>query len=168
MDHVRQLDQFRQTVFYVGLAELVQPTLVKSTDYGYAVRAIEMCWDWIEQRNVSGLEMFCLYHNEDDYGVEPAMSVEHDPLMWNTWGCISRALLYTAYCAYLDEGKTLPETVEGMGSPEIMGYFMDYFHAVVGDSELPELFESCLLQLPEDQLTQSIVREKLSDLALEG
>jgi len=165
--NVLRLDHPRQAVFRIGLAQQVQPVLRTSKNYDYAVRAIDMCWRWIEQRDVSGLALYYLVHDDDDYGVEPAMFAEHDRdlRMWNAWGCVAEALSYTGSCAFEMEGTPPPEIFENPFPDEILAEFLGYYHSVVGESRVPELFAAFLEQLPDDQLTEAIVRTKVDELS---
>lgn len=162
---MKNLDAQRQVVFYVALAQQVQPVLSKSVDYRYAVRTIDLCWSWIERRDVSGVTLFYLYHDDDDFGVEPAMFAEHDPILWNAWACIGWALLYTDYCVYKAEGGAVPETIECVVPDEIPDEFIQHYRTVAGETQVPDLFADFLEQLPDDQLTEAIVRTKLNELA---
>lgn len=154
----------RRATWYISLAQQVQPTLASSKNYRFACQAVDLCWSWIERHDVCGKTLLDLFHDDDDYGVDPAMSVEHDPVMWNAWGCISLALGYTSFCAYEDEGCPLPETLELAATEEIIDEFMGYYHGVVGDSQVPELLAVFLRDLPDDRLTRSVVCAKLGEL----
>ena len=163
--HLLCLDHQRQAVFRVALAQQVQSVLVASEDYGYVVRAIDLCWSWIERHDVDGMALYYLFHDDEDYGVEPAMSVEHDPVMWNAWACVAEALAYTGSCAFEFEGTPPPETFENAFPDELVAEFLSYYHAVVGESRIPELLVAFLKDLPDDQLTRSVVCAKLGELS---
>ena len=162
---VKDLDARRQAVFYVALAQQVQPVLSKSVDYEYAARTIDLCWSWIERRDVQGVTLFHLYHDDDDYGVEPAMFAEHDPVLWNAWACIGWALLYTDYCVYQVEGGAVPETIECIVPDEVPDEFIRHYRTVVGETQVPDLLADFLEQLPDGQLIEAIVRTKVDELS---
>jgi len=155
-----------QAVFYVGLSQQLLPLLEKSQNYSYATRAIDLCWQWIEKQDVAALVLFYLYHDEDDYGVEPAMSdgYSHDLVMWNVWGCVSVALIYTAYCAYGVEGGPLPETLELADADVTSTAFVKYFEGAKQDSRILGEFATYLERLSDGQLTESVISAKLSEL----
>jgi len=155
-----------QAVFYVGLSQQLLPILEKSTNYGYASTAIDLCWQWIEQQNVDAQALFSLYHDEDDHGVESVMEMVYEPTKWNAWGCISGALLYTASCAYIHEKKPLPETLEDMDSDEVQSFFINCYSSVTGESQVPKLFYEFLQQASDEEVTESNIRTKLAEFAL--
>ena len=165
-DGVNHLDARRQAVFYVGLSQRLLPVLEQSENYGYAVRAINLCWQWIERRSVAGQVLFYLYHDEEDHGVEPAMYAEYsrDTVMWNVWGCVSLALIYTAFCAYESEGGPLPETLELADSDTTSKAFVEYLRGAHQDSRVLNLFSDYLGKFPDDHLKESIIASKLDRL----
>ena len=163
---MNHLDAHRQAVFYVGLSQRLLPVLEQSENYGYAVRAINLCWQWIERRSVAGQVLFYLYHDEEDRGVEPAMYAEYsrDAVMWNVWGCVSVALMYTALCAYESEGGPIPETLELADTDLTSTAFAEYFRGTHQDCRVLDLFAKCLTELPDDQIQDPIVAAKLDSL----
>jgi len=161
-----QLDRCRQTVFHIALAQQVQPVLIGSMHYDYAVRTLSLCWNWVEKHDVNGIALYHLYHDDDDHGVETAMyaAYSHNPAMWNAWGCVSGALVCTGYCAFLDQGDSPPESFEDAFSEKVLTAFMGYYHGVVGESQVPEQLTVFLRGLPDNQITKSVILAKLGEL----
>ena len=167
---VLRLDDRRQAVFRVALAEQVQPILASSKHYQYAVRARDLCWRWIVHGDVNGDTFLALWWNDDDFGVGPAMDVafghDHDTSMGNAWGCVAGALTYIGYCAFQADDLPIPQDFNYDDYPdEILSENLGYYHGVVGSSGVPELLVEWLRDLSHDQLTQSVVDAKLDDLA---
>jgi len=160
---VLQLDHQRQAVFRIALAQQVQPTLKTSSNYDYAVQAINVCWRWIESRDIDGMTIYRLIQDDEDYGVAPSMSSEHNPMMWNAWGCITEALSFTGSCAFESENMPPPEIFENAFPKELVAEFLGYYYAVVGMNRTPELLAIFLAGASEEQLTQSIVRTKVEE-----
>ena len=159
------VDDQRRAVLYVALAQQVLPALESSTDKEYADKAIDLCWRWIEQRDVSGLTLYELFHDDEDYGVEPAMSVEFDQVKWSAWACVAQALAYTGRCAYVGEGSPIPESFSLATLEEAHTEFMDGYQVVTQNSRVPQLLGDYLEQLPDGQLTQAVIRDKLVQLS---
>ena len=159
---MKSLDIQRQTVFYVALAQQTQPLLVSSKYYYYATRTISLCWSWIERHDVPGMTLYDLFHDDDDYGVETAMYAEQDPVRWNAWGCMALALANVGFHAFEAEGTPPPETFENAFPDEILAEFLGYYQGALGESRVPELLAAFLQAIPDDQLTEAVVRAKLS------
>ena len=172
---VLRLDGLRQAVFRTALAEQAQPILASSKDYQYAVRAMELCWRWIEYRDVAGDTLYDAYCNDEDFGVAPSMLIafDYDPFMGHAWGCIVGAVAYVAYCAFMEEGAPVPEDVKNDFPDEIVAWVVEHYYAAVESSSVPELLAGWLKEAVDNQLTQSIANTKLeewcvSDSALGG
>lgn len=158
-------DSLQRSVFALGLAQTVLPVLEKSSEYGFAGQVLDMCWQWVEQRNVDRRVLFFLYHDEDDTGVEPIMSAEQDPRIWGAWGCVGLALIYTAYCAYTINGEqSVPETLESAESGELFDEFTKCYEMAGGEASLPGLFSPFVDTPPEGQYTRQGVTATVSCL----
>jgi len=164
---VLQLDHQRQAVFQVALAHHVQPVLAASKHYDYAVRAVDLCWSWIEHRDVDGMTMYYLVQDDDDHGVATAMyaSHDHDLVMWNAWGCVAEALTYTGFCAFEATDTPPPEIFENAFPDESVAEFLGYYHAVVGQDNVPESLAVFLRDAPDSQLTRPVVSAKVEEFA---
>jgi len=171
---VLRLDERRQAVFRVALAEQLRPLLECSPDYPYAVRAVDLCWLWIEYHDVKGEALYEAYCNDDDFGVVPAMLVasQKDRKMGqpyghvaNSWGCLVGALAYVTGCAFQAEGGPIPEDAKNDLPDERLAKMMSCYYAVVGPSDVPALLADLLKELPDTQLTRPIVSAKVAELA---
>jgi len=148
-----------QVVFYLGLAELVESRLAVSDDYKYAVNALNTCWDWIEHKNVPAATIMDLFHDDDDFGVEASMGVEHDPLLWNTWVCVAIAVAVTARVAYQQEGAhALPADLEGVGTSDTRDQFASSFRVLIPIDTVTEQYSVVVGDLPE-LATRSTARD---------
>ena len=167
IEEVLRLDDLRQAVFRVALAKQVQPILASSRHYHYALRAMELCWQWIDHRDVAGNTLYEAYCNEEDWGAAPAMDIafnrDHDPFMGHAWGCIVGAIAYAAYCAFTAEGAPVPEDVKNDLPDEIVAWVVGHYYAVIGSSDVLELMADWLKDTSDDQLTQSVVSTKLEE-----
>jgi hypothetical protein len=168
---VIELDNLHQAVFRVALAQNVQPILMSSKDYSYAVSAINLSWRWIEHHDVTSDTLYEAYCNDDDFGVAPAMEVacEQDRgtgktlgNVSNAWGCLAEAIAYAAYCAFTVEGEPIPDDVRNDLPDEQLSAFLGCYDAVMGRSGVPEQLAGWLKDLPEDQLTQAVVGAKMA------
>jgi len=162
---MHNLHQQRLAVFNLGLAQTVAPVLSDSSNVKYTNRAMDMSWSWIEERSVSAVSLINVCHDENDYGVEPAMYAEKDPVRKNAWGCVVEALLQTAYCAYTSEGvRQVPEILELSEAEEVFEELMRYFIGAGGETRLPDLFASYLVDQPEGHFTRAGITEVVSGL----
>ena len=167
VEDVLRLDARRQAMFRIALAQTVLPVLAGSKNYGYAVQAVGVCWRWAEQRDVDGMTLYYLFHDDEDHGVETAMHAAHAEGLgaWNAWGCVAEALAYTGSCAFESEGSRPPEFFENAFPDELVAEFLGHYRAVAGQNLVPQQLAEFLNALPDDQLTRSIVDAKAEELA---
>jgi hypothetical protein len=145
----------RLAVFYLGLAQAVVPVLAGSPNYVYADRAMARSWAWIEERAGSMEFLLQTCHDDDDYGVEPAMFAETDPVRWNAWGCVVEALLQTAYCAHVSEGEhEISQVLESCESEEVFEESVRLFRGADGPKDLPSRLASFLATALDSDLSR--------------
>jgi len=162
---MRKLNNEKQAALFTSLAQHVESILADSEDYHYARQSIDLCWKWIEHRDVSGRALLDLYHADDDSGVDTAMYIEKVAIKKNVWACLGWALIFTSYCAYEIEGGPVPETIECVDPEQALTDFLRYFHGAVGDTQLPDSLIVFLKDLPDDHLTQAVVSAEMNKLA---
>ena len=157
MDQQENVDK---AVFYLGLAELVHPRLSASKDYSYALKALDACWSWIENKDVPANTIYGLYFDDEGYGVGASMSVEHDRRLWHGWCCVTTAVAMTATAAYYYEGEVfLPADLEGVDMPETADQTSASFSTLVPVENLMENFNQALGTYSGRPITRSQARD---------
>jgi len=152
----------RQAAYYLGLSELVEARLATSPKYVYATRALEAAWQWMDGQHVTGETLADLACDEEGFGVVGSMGIEKDRTLLPAWGCVSHAICFTSFAAYLADGKTRNDMVEGIDSaddPSGHEWFLKHFRTAIPLETMLPRYQVALDALPDDNLTRSVVRD---------
>ena len=149
------------TVYYLGLAELVEARLAASPKYKYAVDGLDAAWRWVEQRDISGAALADMFYDEEGFGVGASMAVEKNTDLLPVWGCVAMGVVFAALAASLAEGKSpnqIREDIYGVDSDESVQDFSDWFSSIIPLESVTDKYRMALDGLPEEDIARSSVR----------
>ena len=149
----------RQVVYYLGLCEIVEARLATSPKYGYAVRALDAAWRWVEHQDLSGAALADLDYDEEGFGVSGSMAVEKDKDLMPAWTCVAMAIGYAAFAAYLAEGSRMREDIENADSEKDRDTVARLFRTMVPLETMLAHYQNALDLLPVHGMTRSVVRD---------
>jgi len=149
----------RQLVYYLGLCEIVEARLATSPKYGYAVRALDAAWRWVEHQDVSAAALADLDYDEEGFGVSGSMAVEKDKNLMPAWTCVAMAIGYAAFAAYKAEGQTMREDIENADSEKDRNTVAQFFRTMVPLETMLMHYQNALDMLPVNRMTRSDVRD---------
>jgi hypothetical protein len=86
--------------FVLAIAEHLLKDLKSDSDgYDLAVKSINSSWQWVENQDISGDELFALLIDEDDDGLILHEGMADESLK-NFWITLTTAILYLAWLSY--------------------------------------------------------------------
>lgn len=131
LDIFEKLESDRQVAFMLGLSETVVDLLISSSAYKDIDNAIKACWEWIENKQYSGDEIYCLLDDGTEFtGLFMQMQDENEPLKELVWGCIVDAISFTNWRAYqFDNEEYLPAPIENVDE-SILQQFLEGFYEI--------------------------------------
>jgi hypothetical protein len=138
------------------LLTLIERNLHKIENYEWypLVRdAIDMCWEWIEEKKYSGEDLYEILDNEDEEGLIYIEGVAYGenpygPQARLVWSCVVDAICYTAWKAYQYENETsMPQPIRMVNDKYIDDEFMEKIKKIEGYQEsLAERLKQYLLE----------------------
>jgi hypothetical protein len=150
---IRNLSSDGQVAFLLALSNKIVDIISTSVGYEQAKEALEVCWSWVEKKNVTGDNIYEYLDNEDETGLVIQMQFEEDGRRVNVWNCIVDAIAFTSWKAYQHDGeKHLPAPIEEVDE-DLIDHFLTAFHAV--DSSNAQITERLVNYLLENYPTEN-------------
>lgn len=110
------LDDDVKVAFVLAIGEEVFNVIEKSDErYVDGRDALDKCWVWVENKDVSGDELYELIDNVECTGISEFAEEEEDLNIARLWSLLVDIVSYTAWKAYIKEKtKYLPQALEGI------------------------------------------------------
>jgi len=168
MEWVKNVNADARAVYVLTLMEKVLDKIEKYEWYHMVREAIDMCWEWVEEKKHSGDDLYETVDNEDEDGLIYIEGVAYvgdnayGPQAELVWSCAVDAVLYTARQAYQYE-KTdyLPQMLE-MVSDQSIDEFMEKIAKVDGyQEEWAECLKQYLLKNYPASSNRKIKRDEI-------
>ncbi|KRE38717.1 Imm6 family immunity protein [Paenibacillus sp. Soil522] len=146
MSNINKLSSDTQVVFLLILSSKIIDIISTSDGYQEAKEALEVCWKWVENKNVSGDSIYEYLDNGDETGLLIQMQYEKDEQKVNVWNCVIDAIAFTNWKAYQNDGeKYLPAPIEAVDE-DLINHFITSFNLVdSSDALIIERVENYLL-----------------------
>ncbi|XEC94343.1 Imm6 family immunity protein [Paenibacillus tarimensis] len=146
MSNINQLSSDAQVVFLLILSSKIIDIISTSDGYQEAKEALEVCWNWVENKDVSGDSIYEYLDNGDETGLLIQMQYEKDEQKVNVWNCVVDAIAFTNWKAYQNDGeKYLPAPIEAVDE-DLINHFITSFNLVdSSDASIIERVENYLL-----------------------
>lgn len=125
----------KQVAFYLGLTERII-CLLKYNDFYKDVRkALDLCWDWFEDKPVLGDEIYTLLDDGTEYnGLFIQMQMDEDEINEPIWECIVAAVSFVNKKAYESENTLyLPAPIENVDEG-LIEYFLENYSLIDMDN----------------------------------
>lgn len=132
LDIFKSLEPDRQVAFLLGLSETIVDLLSTSPNYKDVSNALKVCWEWLENKQYSGDEIYYLLDNggTEFTGLFMQMQDETDDLKKLVWGCIVDAVSFTNWRAYqYNNVEYLPAPIEHVDE-DLAQQFLDGFYKI--------------------------------------
>ncbi|MGA9175237.1 MAG: Imm6 family immunity protein [Thermoactinomyces sp.] len=124
MEWIMNMSIDARAAYLLTLTEKAMEKIENEEGYHQARKAIDMCWDWVEDKKYSGDELYLIFDNEDDGGVSVYLEFTDDPQQETIWFSIGYAIAYTIWQAYQYENEEyVPQPIELVDDSTI-GEFM--------------------------------------------
>jgi hypothetical protein len=129
LDTFKDLDTDKQVAFLLGLSEMIANVLSTSPNYKDVTHALNVCWNWLETKQISGDDIYSLLDDGTEInGLFMQMQDETDDEKELVWGCIVDAVSFTNWRAYQFEGEEyLPAPIENVDE-DLAQQFLDGFY----------------------------------------
>jgi hypothetical protein len=170
MDWLEKLSSDEKVAYLLTLTEKMMHQTEKYHWYGLARRAMDMCWEWLEEKKHHADELYLRLDNEDGDGlihIEGVAFVDDqpDPQEEAMWFCVTTALAYVTSQAYeYEREEYVPQTVE-LVDEEGMDWFMEKIVKVDGyQEEWAERLREYLLKNHPAGSGKKIKKEELLNL----
>src|SRR5690625_1962048 len=107
LKEVESMENKKQVAFYLGLSENIIYLLKDSEYYEDARKALDLCWEWFENKQVSGDEIYTLLdHGTEFNGLFIQMQMDEDENNEAVWECIVTAVSLVNKEAYESEKRS--------------------------------------------------------------
>lgn len=127
IEKINEMNADLQVAFLLTLSEKVICMLSNSSGYKDAVEAIDLCWSWVENKNISGDTIYQFLDNADETGLFILMQFEENELKMKAWNCIIDAIAFADWKAYIEQGeKYLPAPIESVDE-DLFNHFLNNF-----------------------------------------
>ncbi|MFY0781056.1 Imm6 family immunity protein [Peribacillus simplex] len=127
IEKINEMNADLQVAFLLTLSEKVIGMLSNSSGYKDAVEAIDLCWSWVENKNIPGDTIYQFLDNTDETGLFILMQFEESELKMKVWNCIIDAIAFTDWKAYIEQGeKFLPAPIESVDE-DVIHHFINNF-----------------------------------------
>lgn len=125
------LESDKQVAFFLGISETIVNLLVASSDFKDVTNALNVCWQWLEDKRYSGDEIYALLDDGTEFtGLYMQMQDEKDHLRELAWGCIVDAISFTTWKAYqYSDEKFLPAPIENVDE-DLVYQFLEGFYMI--------------------------------------
>ncbi|MBC1982663.1 Imm6 family immunity protein [Listeria booriae] len=126
----------QQVAFYLGLSENIIPLLKESEYFEDARKAIDLCWEWLEDKEVTGDEIYYTLDDGTEFaGLFMQMQMDEVPENEDKWECIVSAVSFVDKQAYIQNKEPyLPAPIENIDDT-LLQYFLDCYNNVMVDGE---------------------------------
>ena len=128
-----------KAAYLLTLTEKMMVHIERYHWYGLARKALDMCWEWVEEKKHHGDDLYLRIDNDVD-GLGHIKGVafvddQPDPQEKAIWFCVTQALFYVTWQAYeYEEEEYVPQAVE-MVDDEVINWFIEKIARVEGYRE---------------------------------
>ncbi|MBH8599274.1 MULTISPECIES: Imm6 family immunity protein [unclassified Thermoactinomyces] len=171
MEWVKNVNGDARAAYALTLMEKVMSTIEIYEWYPMVREAINMCWEWVEEKKHSGDELYETVDNEDEDGLIYIEGLSfigdnaYGPQAEYVWSCAVDAVLYTARQAYESEQDYYPQPVEIVTDEYIDEEFMGKMKKIERFQEKwAERLKQYLLENYPAGSEKKIKREEMIDL----
>jgi hypothetical protein len=142
----------KQVAFYLGLSEIVIKLLNKSEFFEDARKALDVCWEWFETKQISGDDIYSLLDDGTEYnGLFMKMQMDEDETNEAKWDCLIDAISFVNKQAYLYEKELyLPAPIENVDD-DLINHFLACFYSI--DKENQKLASDFFDYLKKSEIT---------------
>lgn len=131
MKEWESIEKTKQVAFYLGLSESIISLLSKSEFYEDARKALNLCWEWFETKQISGDEIYTLLDDgTEDNGLFIQMQMDEDEENTSIWECIVAAVSFVDKQAYESENELyLPSPIENVDD-SLLSHFLENYSLI--------------------------------------
>jgi hypothetical protein len=131
-----------KAAYYLTLSERLLDKLTPYDDwYQIVKRTMDLCWRWVEEKKVSGYDLYMEVDDEDE-GLFVIGMIETDPFQGDlqaesAYWCVFDAVCYTIWSGfkYDNKGNKIPQPIESLSDEMIDHRFMEEIRKVDGYQE---------------------------------
>lgn len=159
-----------KAAYFLALSEKVLDKLTEFDWFPTARKSMDLCWEWIEEKKYSGLDMYIEIDDEDE-GLFVVTTLI-DPFSGNSqaesaFWCVLDAVSYTIRRAYIydEEENKVPQPIEPVNDENTPDEFMEEIRKVEGyQEEWAEHLKQYLIENYPAGSKKKIKREELLKL----
>lgn len=132
----KSINTEKQVAFYLGLSETVI-NLLNNSEYFQDVRkALDLCWDWFENKKVPAHELYILLDDGTEFnGLFMKMQMDEDETNEAKWECIVTGVSFVNKQAYLyDNEAYLPAPLEFVDE-DLIEHFLECYYSIDKDNQ---------------------------------
>ncbi|GGB57492.1 hypothetical protein F3157_14970 [Virgibacillus dakarensis] len=156
--------------FVLTIGEEVFGVINKNDErYNDGREALDKCWIWVEDKGVSGDDLYELIDNAEFTGISEFAEDENDIEIASLWTLMVDIVSYTAWKAYKrEEAKYLPQALEGI-EEESMAILVDSaIETTFISNEKIEIIEQRMLDQFSVNNDKKLTRHDFMNKLLEG
>lgn len=134
---LKSLPGDKKVLFFIIMAELlIRRKLNINTRNTYLINTVDLCWEWLQKKTISGNDLYLNLENLDDTGILSIMQDIKDEDELSIWICIAEILAFTIHQAYKHQNEIyLPQTIECVDLKETLDNVMVIFRNQVENSD---------------------------------
>ena len=141
MEKFTLINKNAKMAFYLFLSDKIIELLNDSDKYTVAKKYLNLCWQWLNEKNVKADELYaCLepLDEEEETGIANFMCIETNTQYMKIWSCLCDAFGHIALEAYKFEGASfVPQPLECPES-EIIEDFLENFKQLYENSDIAD------------------------------
>ena len=138
MEKFTLINRSAKMAFYLLLSDIIIEMLNDSDKYIVTKEYLNLCWQWINEKNVEADELYSYLESEKELCVLNFMSSETNVQRIKAWSCLCYVVGHIALEAYKFEGaKFVPQTLE-CPEDEIIEDFLENFKQLYQNSDLAD------------------------------
>jgi hypothetical protein len=166
----KKVNMDARAAYFLALSEKVLDKLTKFDWFPAIRKSMDLCWKWIEEKKLSGLDMYLEIDDEDE-GLFVVTTLT-DPFSGNSqaesaFWCVLDAVSYTIKQAYILAGEQneVPQPIEPVNDENTPNEFMEEIKKVNSyQEEWAERLKEYLLKHYPSGSDKKIQREELLNI----
>jgi hypothetical protein len=163
MKWYKNINEDAKVAFVLTLTEKLSDQTKNYDWYDRIKRVVDMCWDWVENRKYSAVDIYDVFADEDEalVFIEHYPGVVDNPALLSLFFCIFDGICYAIWKAYQLEKDYFPQLLESE-SDQSIEIFMEKIVKVNGyQEEWADRLKQYLLENYPAGSDRKIKREEL-------